>query len=424
MRHLPPQRLSRGRAGTLLVATAMALTLSACTSVVAPGPLAVPTPSTTAPLKRTIAVLGPLTGPNAADGRGMLAAVEATVASYSAQLAARGVEVTVLPLDDRAEGSIGQQQATRLVDDPLVLAVIGGTDSDVDEGVQPIVNAVGLPMISVGGGRASLTQRGRPLRQPFATYWQAGAGDRDVGTALGQQWRSETRRRVVLVDDATTVRSQQAQATVRGLGPATVARVRPGAAGLAIDPTLVTAAVRRTNAQAVGLFLPVKDAVRVLTALRSAQPAKKIPLSPQIVVVADSGGPMGTIRDDIKANPLLWESVTVMGIGETQLDSNASRSVPARTPSLTPSPTNDTQPPGQFDATTRRIAQIIVGSLITTPQLRQRSDDAQALRLAMTTQLRRALDTDSFGRARVRFVLSQVAVSGVLQPRSLRRLAS
>ena len=74
------------------------------------------------------------------------------MAERAADLAEAGLDVTVLALDDRGEPSVGQQQATRLPDDPTVVAVVGSVTSLVDEGVQPILNTAGLAMIAPGGG--------------------------------------------------------------------------------------------------------------------------------------------------------------------------------------------------------------------------------------------------------------------------------
>lgn len=144
----------------------VAMTIAGCSS----NPNASPAPEPAAPVAWQVAVLVPLTGPAAASGRGALESVRRVLAERSPELAAAGLELSVLPADDKGQQSVGQQQATTLADDPSVIAVIGSTEGTVDEGVQPILGQAGLLTLSLGGAEPALTRSAKGGIRAFPDY--------------------------------------------------------------------------------------------------------------------------------------------------------------------------------------------------------------------------------------------------------------
>jgi branched-chain amino acid transport system substrate-binding protein len=241
--------------------------LSACTNGSAgPGVQASPTPTGGS---RTIAVLAPLTGSNAEQGRGLLASVRAIVESRAAALQRVGIVVNVIALDDRGQPSVAQQQATRVTDDPSVIAVIGSETSLVNEGVQPILNTAGLAMIAPGGGAVWLTERGRPPRRPFPTYFRLCAVDPDQGVAAATQALQQRARRAVVVSDGIVAHAQVGAAFVKSFragGGAATSLVLPNGESLVIAaPTIrrIAAASPQTLLLSTdpGLVPVIKDAL-------------------------------------------------------------------------------------------------------------------------------------------------------------------
>ncbi|CAB4862487.1 unannotated protein [freshwater metagenome] len=178
----------------------LACLLVACGPVASPGRLAEPSPTSTK-VQLAVGVLAPLTGDNATQGVGLLQSISDQLALRSGELGQAGIELTVIPLDDRGESSVGQQQATRLPDDPRVVGVIGSVSSLVNESVQPIMNNAGIAMVAVGGGDTQLTQRGTPAKRAFATYFRFNASDTARARACAIWTVSKKFTRVLVVDD-------------------------------------------------------------------------------------------------------------------------------------------------------------------------------------------------------------------------------
>jgi hypothetical protein len=122
------------------------------------------------PVRFSVGVLVPLTGPAADSGRGALESVRRVVAQREQELQVAGLQVDVTAADDRGQQSVGQQQATTLADDPSTMAIIGSTESRVDEGVQPILAGSGLVTMSLGGSEPTLTRTVARQRPAFGNY--------------------------------------------------------------------------------------------------------------------------------------------------------------------------------------------------------------------------------------------------------------
>jgi len=105
-----------------------------------------------------LAFIGPLTGPNAAQGMGARNAFELAVreANASGKLP---YKIEVLYLDDASDPATGAAAATKAVSDPLVVAASGHWNSPVARATIPIFAEHGVPFMIWGAIGADITDK-------------------------------------------------------------------------------------------------------------------------------------------------------------------------------------------------------------------------------------------------------------------------
>jgi branched-chain amino acid transport system substrate-binding protein len=156
----------------------------------------------------TIGFDAPLTGDLSALGLGMKNSVDLAVAQANKKKEVPGVTFEVVALDDQAQPSSGQQNATKLVADKSVLGVVGPLNSSVAQSMQKVFDTARLAEVSVNTNPA-LTQgeaweTGKKTR-PFSTYFRTATTDAVQGPFAAEYlYETAGKKKVFVVDDKKT----------------------------------------------------------------------------------------------------------------------------------------------------------------------------------------------------------------------------
>ncbi|MFE0516836.1 branched-chain amino acid ABC transporter substrate-binding protein, partial [Streptomyces sp. NPDC058964] len=156
----------------------------------------------------TIGFDAPLTGDLSALGLGMKNSVDLAVNQANKNKEVPGVAFRVVALDDQAQPSSGQQNATKLVADKSVLGVVGPLNSSVAQSMQKVFDTAQVCEVSVNTNPA-LTQgdkwdTGEKVR-PFKTYFRTATTDAIQGPYAAEYlYNTAKKKKVFVVDDKKT----------------------------------------------------------------------------------------------------------------------------------------------------------------------------------------------------------------------------
>lgn len=106
----------------------------------------------------TIGIDAPLTGDLSALGLGIKNSVDLAAKTANKQKYVDGITFKIEALDDQAQPSSGQQNATKLVADKSVLGVVGPLNSSVAESMQKVFDDAKLVEVSPANTNPALTQ--------------------------------------------------------------------------------------------------------------------------------------------------------------------------------------------------------------------------------------------------------------------------
>lgn len=377
-----PQALARG--ALIFAAVGFVAQVAGCGAPTEPGRLAEPT-ATTSKTVRKIAVLAPLTGTQATQGRGLLRAVESAVEQRQAALDKAGIELMVMPLDDRGESSVGQQQATRLTDDAAVVGLIGSVNSLVNESVQPIVNNAGIAMVAPGGGATTLTTRGQPPRRAFRTFFRLCAVDVNQGTATSRWISRGKATSVVLITDGQLENRLVGRRLAQGLGKGVRLTTLTIARASQTPPTAaVLARIRQTKPERIVFYGQPEDGL----ALRAALKLPRVPFLTAGSIALDEAA---------QSDPAAWAGVQFSTIGAVP------ESLPGFKPSVTPSPTAgspEVSLPGLYAAAGTDAANLMISQLLTNRIFTSPSATSGQRRKAMVAAMSKTNTVGLTGRIR------------------------
>ncbi|MFE7776006.1 branched-chain amino acid ABC transporter substrate-binding protein [Streptomyces sp. NPDC057445] len=156
----------------------------------------------------TIGFDAPLTGDLSALGLGMKNSVDLAVKQANKTKEVPGVTFKIEALDDQAQPSSGQQNATKLAADKSVLGVVGPLNSSVAQSMQKVFDAAQVAEVSVNTNPA-LTQgdkwdKGEKAR-PFKTYFRTATTDAVQGPFAAEYlYNTAKKKKVFVVDDKKT----------------------------------------------------------------------------------------------------------------------------------------------------------------------------------------------------------------------------
>lgn len=153
-----------------------------------------------------IGVDAPLTGDLSALGLGIKNSADLAAKTANKEKTAPGITFEVQPLDDQAQPSVGQQNATKFIDNKKVLGVVGPLNSGVSQSMQKPLNDAGLTQVSPANTGTELTQgndwKTGDKKRPFKTYFRTATTDQIQGAfAANYLYKNAKIKKVYLIDD-------------------------------------------------------------------------------------------------------------------------------------------------------------------------------------------------------------------------------
>ncbi|MFE7814132.1 branched-chain amino acid ABC transporter substrate-binding protein [Streptomyces sp. NPDC057433] len=155
-----------------------------------------------------IGVDAPLTGDLSALGLGIKNSVDLAAKTANKEKTVEGITFKVEALDDQAQPSSGQQNATKFVANDEVLGVVGPLNSSVGESMQKVLDDAKLVQVSPANTSPALTQgtdwQTKPVRT-YKSYFRTATTDAIQGPFAAQYlYNDSKKRKVFVIDDKKT----------------------------------------------------------------------------------------------------------------------------------------------------------------------------------------------------------------------------
>ncbi|MFI1012246.1 branched-chain amino acid ABC transporter substrate-binding protein [Streptomyces sp. NPDC020965] len=156
-----------------------------------------------------IGIDAPLTGELSALGLGIKNSVDLAARQANEKKFIKGVTFKVEALDDQAQPSSGQQNATKFVADKNVLGVVGPLNSSVAESMQKVFDDAKLVQVSPANTNPALTQgqkwNGGDKARPYKSYFRTATTDAIQGPFAAQYlFNDAKKKKVFVIDDKKT----------------------------------------------------------------------------------------------------------------------------------------------------------------------------------------------------------------------------
>ncbi|KQX81973.1 MULTISPECIES: branched-chain amino acid ABC transporter substrate-binding protein [unclassified Streptomyces] len=156
----------------------------------------------------TIGIDAPLTGDLSALGLGIKNSVDLAAKTANKQKYVDGVTFKIEALDDQAQPSSGQQNATKLVADKSVLGVVGPLNSSVAESMQKVFDDAKLVEVSPANTNPALTQGtdwATSKKRVYKSYFRTATTDAIQGPFAAQYLINDAKKKkVFVIDDKKT----------------------------------------------------------------------------------------------------------------------------------------------------------------------------------------------------------------------------
>ncbi|MFF5530970.1 branched-chain amino acid ABC transporter substrate-binding protein [Streptomyces cinerochromogenes] len=155
-----------------------------------------------------IGVDAPLTGDLSAMGLGIKNSADLAVQKANKQKIVNGVTFKIESLDDQAQPSAGQQNASKFVSEQEVLGVVGPLNSSVAESMQKVFDDAKLVQVSPANTGPALTQgqdwQNKKVR-PYKAYFRTATTDAIQGPFAAQYvFNTAKKKKVFVIDDKKT----------------------------------------------------------------------------------------------------------------------------------------------------------------------------------------------------------------------------
>ncbi|AWW40113.1 MULTISPECIES: branched-chain amino acid ABC transporter substrate-binding protein [Streptomyces] len=156
----------------------------------------------------TIGVDAPLTGDLSALGLGIKNSVDLAAKTANKEKYVEGVTFKIEALDDQAQPSAGQQNATKFVADKEVLGVVGPLNSSVAESMQKVFDDAKLVEVSPANTNPALTQGPdwqTSKARTYKSYFRTATTDAIQGPFAAQYvYNDAKKKKVFVIDDKKT----------------------------------------------------------------------------------------------------------------------------------------------------------------------------------------------------------------------------
>lgn len=148
----------------------------------------------------------PLTGDLSALGLGIKNSADLAAKTANKEKTVPGITFEIQPLDDQAQPSVGQQNATKFIDNKKVVGVVGPLNSGVSQSMQKPLNDAGLTQVSPANTGTELTQgdnwKTGDKKRPFKTYFRTATTDQIQGAFAAKYLYNNAKvKQVYLIDD-------------------------------------------------------------------------------------------------------------------------------------------------------------------------------------------------------------------------------
>ncbi|MFF5854090.1 branched-chain amino acid ABC transporter substrate-binding protein [Streptomyces sp. NPDC012751] len=155
-----------------------------------------------------IGVDAPLTGELSAMGLGIKNSADLAAKTANKQNLVKGVTFKIEALDDQAQPSAGQQNASKFVGESEVLGVVGPLNSSVAESMQKVFDDAKLVQVSPANTGPALTQgadwQNKKVR-PYKAYFRTATTDAIQGPFAAQYvYTTAKKKKVFVIDDKKT----------------------------------------------------------------------------------------------------------------------------------------------------------------------------------------------------------------------------
>jgi branched-chain amino acid transport system substrate-binding protein len=157
----------------------------------------------------TIGLDAPLTGELSALGLGIKNSADLAVKTANKKSYVKGVTFKLESLDDQAQPSAGQQNATKFVADKAVLGVVGPLNSSVAESMQKVFDDAKLAQVSPANTNPALTQGVNwstgDKKRGYKSYFRTATTDAIQGPFAAQYVYNEAKKtKAFIIDDKKT----------------------------------------------------------------------------------------------------------------------------------------------------------------------------------------------------------------------------
>ncbi|GGR17605.1 branched-chain amino acid ABC transporter substrate-binding protein [Streptomyces roseolus] len=157
----------------------------------------------------TIGLDSPLTGELSALGLGIKNSADLAVKTANKKQYVKGVTFKLEALDDQAQPSAGQQNATKLVADKTVLGVVGPLNSGVAESMQKVFDDAKLAQISPANTNPALSQgpnwASGDKKRGYKSYFRTATTDAIQGPFAAQYVFNDAKKtKAFIIDDKKT----------------------------------------------------------------------------------------------------------------------------------------------------------------------------------------------------------------------------
>ncbi|MET7753170.1 branched-chain amino acid ABC transporter substrate-binding protein [Streptomyces sp. NPDC005389] len=157
----------------------------------------------------TIGLDAPLTGELSALGLGIKNSADLAVKTANEKAYVKGVTFKLESLDDQAQPSAGQQNATKFVADKSVLGVVGPLNSSVAESMQKVFDDAKLVQVSPANTNPALSQginwSTGDKKRTYKSYFRTATTDAIQGPFAAQYVYNEAKKtKAFIIDDKKT----------------------------------------------------------------------------------------------------------------------------------------------------------------------------------------------------------------------------
>ncbi len=157
----------------------------------------------------TIGLDSPLTGELSALGLGIKNSADLAVKTANKKQYVKGVTFKLETLDDQAQPSAGQQNATKLVADKTVVGVVGPLNSGVAESMQKVFDDAKLAQISPANTNPALSQgpnwASGDKKRGYKSYFRTATTDAIQGPFAAQYVFNDAKKtKAFIIDDKKT----------------------------------------------------------------------------------------------------------------------------------------------------------------------------------------------------------------------------